>query len=60
MERRLLTPAFSARSNRISLPVSVTALLIFFAVALGSSRRLTRPLALAADLLILAVGSWRS
>lgn len=42
------------------MPVSVTALLIFFALAFASSSRLTRPLGEDADLLIFTAGSWRS
>ena len=60
MVSRLLTPGFSSTSKRISLPESVTALRIFFALTLGSSSISMIPAGLEADLDILAVGFCRS
>ena len=60
IESRLEMPGLLSSSKRISRSASVTAERIFFAMRDGSSSRLTSPASDAADLLILAVGSWRS
>jgi hypothetical protein len=58
--RRFEIPGFSAGSNRMSVPESVTAERIFLAARFGSSVRLTTPECYVAEPLIFAVGFCRS
>src|SRR2546423_10055531 len=60
IDSRFDTPGLRSGSKRTSLSVSVTARLIFFAVADRSSRINTVPATDVSDFDILRVGSWRS
>ena len=60
IDNRLETPGFSATSKRTVPSLSVTALLIFFSICFGSSRRPTVPLGESSDFDIFEVGCWRS
>ena len=57
---RFDTPGFAAGSNRTSVSESVTALLIRFVIALGSSRSTIVPCGESADFDIFALGFCRS